>query len=168
MSKAIHRELCKKLNLDHTNKWSVRENETYKILWDFEIQIDHLISAKRPGLVIVNKKRTSRMVNIAVLADHRVKLKESETRDKYLDLARELKKTMGYESDDDTNCQGCTQYSHQRNSTGTGGLENKNRSGDHPNNSLIKIGQNTEESPGEVRRIAVTQTPVKGFQLMLV
>ena len=33
------------------------------------------------------------MVNFAVPADHRLKLKESEKRDKYLDLARELKTT---------------------------------------------------------------------------
>ena len=38
------------------------------------------------------RKRTCRIVDFAVLADHRVKLKESEKRDKYLDLARELKK----------------------------------------------------------------------------
>ena len=38
-------------------------------------------------------------------ADHRVKLKESEKRDKYLNLARELKKkqTIEHESDNDTN-----------------------------------------------------------------
>ena len=29
----------------------------HKILWDFEIQTDQLISARRPDLVIVNKKR---------------------------------------------------------------------------------------------------------------
>ena len=38
------------------------------------------------------KKRTCRIVNFAVLANHRVKLKVCEKRDKYLDLARELKK----------------------------------------------------------------------------
>ena len=32
------------------------------------------------------------MVDFAVLADYRVKLKESEKKDKYLDLAREVKK----------------------------------------------------------------------------
>ena len=32
---------------------------------------------------------------------------------------------------------------------------------DHPNHSIIKIGQNTEKSPGDVKRLAVTQTPVK-------
>ena len=37
------------------------------------------------------KKRTCKIVDFAVPADHRIKLKESE-KDKYLDLARELKK----------------------------------------------------------------------------
>ena len=32
------------------------ENEMHKILWDFGIQTDHLISARRTDLVIVNKK----------------------------------------------------------------------------------------------------------------
>ena len=36
--------------------------------------------------------RTCRIVDIAVPAAHRVKLKESKKRDKYQDLARELKK----------------------------------------------------------------------------
>ena len=33
-------------------------------------------------------------MNFALVVDHRVKLKESEKRDKYLDFARELKKNM--------------------------------------------------------------------------
>ena len=32
-------------------------NETYKPLWDLEIQTDHLISARRPNLKIINKKK---------------------------------------------------------------------------------------------------------------
>ena len=38
------------------------------------------------------KKRICKIIDFAVPADHRIKLKECETRDKYLDLARELKK----------------------------------------------------------------------------
>ena len=38
------------------------------------------------------KKRICKIVNFAVPADHRIKLKEFEKKDKYLDLARELKK----------------------------------------------------------------------------
>ena len=60
--------------------------------WD--AQTDHLISAWRPNLTIMKKKkkRTGRIVDFVVSADHRVKLKESEKKDKYLDLARGLKK----------------------------------------------------------------------------
>ena len=72
---------------------SLRENATHKLLWDFNIQTDHLISARRPDLIIINKeKRTCKIVDFAVSADHRIKLKECEKKDKYLDLARELKK----------------------------------------------------------------------------
>ena len=39
------------------NPESVLENETPKILWDFDIQTDHLIPARRPDLVTVIKKR---------------------------------------------------------------------------------------------------------------
>ena len=64
-------------------------------------------------------------MDIAVPVDHRVKLKESEKRDKHLHLARELKKTMEHESDGNTNCNWCTRYSHQRIGKETGGLGNK-------------------------------------------
>ena len=44
VSKVIHVELCKKFKFDHTNKWYMHkpeyflENETDKLLWDFDIQ----------------------------------------------------------------------------------------------------------------------------------
>ena len=38
------------------------------------------------------KKRTCKIIDFALPADQRIKLKECEKRDKYLDLARELKK----------------------------------------------------------------------------
>ena len=82
MGKVIHWELCKKLKFDHMNKWcmhnpkSVLENETHRLLWDFRIQTDHLILACQLDLIIINKKkRTCQIVNFAVLAEHRVKLK---------------------------------------------------------------------------------------------
>ena len=31
--------------------------------------------------------------------------------------------------------------------------------------SIVKIGQNTEKSPGDLMGFAVTQTPVKAYQL---
>ena len=70
----------------------VLENDTHKLLWDFDIHTDQLISARRPDLIIINKrKRTCKIVDFAVPADHRIKLKKCEKKDKYLDFARELK-----------------------------------------------------------------------------
>ena len=37
----------------------------------------------------------------------------------------------------------------------------------HPNNSIIENGQNTEKSPGDLRRLAVTQSSVKDHHLTL-
>ena len=68
--KVIHLELYKKLKFDHTNKWyihnlaSVLENMIHNLLWDFDIQTDRLISARRPDLIIINnnnKKRTCKI-----------------------------------------------------------------------------------------------------------
>ena len=89
-------------------------------------------------------------------------------RDKYLALARELKKTMGHESRGNANCIWCTRYSHQKIGTGIGGLGNKRTRRNHPNYDIIKIHQNTEKSPGDLKRLAITQTPVKNHQQTLV
>ena len=75
------------------NPAPVLENDTYKLLWDLNIQTDHLISTRRPDLIIISKKkRIYKIVDFAVPADHRINLKECAEKDKYLDLARELKK----------------------------------------------------------------------------
>ena len=90
------------------NPAPILENNTHKLLWDFDTHTDHLISARRPDLRIINKKkRTFKIVNFAVPADHRIKLKECGKKDKYLDLAWELKKLWNHVSDDYTICTWC-------------------------------------------------------------
>ena len=75
------------------NPAPILENDTHKLLWHFDVKTDHLISARRPNLIIINnKKRICKIVDFVVPADHRIKLKEYEKKDKYLDLVRELKK----------------------------------------------------------------------------
>ena len=134
------------------NPASVLENDTRKLPWDFDIQTDHLISARRPNLIIINKrKRIYKIVHFAIPDDHRIKLKECEKKDKYLDLAREMKKTVEHKSDNYTNCNWCFWYSHQRINTRTGGHGNKRTSRDNLNYNIIENGQNTEKSPGELR-----------------
>ena len=103
----------------------------------------------------------------AVLADDRVKLKETENKDKYLDLPRELKKTVENESDDYTNCNWYSWYIHRRIGKETGGFGNNRTSGDLSNYCIIEIGQNTEKSPGNFRRLAVSQITLKTHQLSL-
>ena len=59
------------------------ENEDGKILWDFNIQTDHLIEHRRPDIVVVNKKdSTCNIIDVAVPGDKRVN---------YSELHRELK-----------------------------------------------------------------------------
>ena len=62
VGKVIDWEMCKKFKFDHTNKWymhnpaPVLENDTHKLLWDFNILTDYLIPARKPDLIIINKK----------------------------------------------------------------------------------------------------------------
>ena len=140
------------------------------------IIIIHLILVRRPDLIIINKKKKkkrkkeqkiSKIVDFAVPADHRIKLKECEKRDKYLDLARELKKLWNMKVTIIPIMIGAF-------STVTKGLlkglEDSGSwrpSGDHPNNSIVENGQNTEKSAGDLKRLAVTQSLVKDHQLTL-
>ena len=39
------------------NRATVLENDTHKLPWDFNIRTDHLIPARRPDLIIINKKK---------------------------------------------------------------------------------------------------------------
>ena len=60
---------------------------------EINIQTEPLIPARRSDLIIINKKkRICKIVDFAVPADHKINLKECEKKNKYLDLARELKK----------------------------------------------------------------------------
>ena len=73
---------------------------------------------------------------------------------------------MEHESNGDTNSNWCTWKDPQKNGEGIG-ESRKKRSGNHPDYSIITIG-----IPRKVlktgRKIAVTQTPVRNHQLMLV
>ena len=75
-----------------------------KILWDFQIQVDQLILAGRPGLMLIDKKqRICVLVDFFILMDHRIKTTESKKIEKYLDLTR-AENVMETEGDSDTIC----------------------------------------------------------------
>ena len=158
------------------NSESILENETHKVLWDFEIQPDHLISTRRPDLVIVNKnKRTCRIVNLAVSTDHRVKIKENEKKTnkktptkQILTSCQRTKKAMEHESDRETGCNWYTWNDPKKFGERVGGVGNRRKSRVHPNYNIVELTQNTEKSPGDLRSLAVIQTPVKDYQPTLV
>ena len=67
MGKVVPWEMCKKFKFDYANKWymhnpaPVLENDTHKLLWDFDIKTDPLISARRTGLIIINQKKSAKL-----------------------------------------------------------------------------------------------------------
>ena len=73
-------------------------------------------------------------------------------------LIGNCKKTVEHEIDDYSNFIWCSWYSYQIIGTRTGGLGNNRTGGDHPNYNIVEIGQNTEKSPEDLRRLVITQT----------
>ena len=67
IGEVIHWEICKKFKFDPTKKWYMHnpaaalENDTHKLLCNFDIQTDHQISARRPNLIIINNKKKKRI-----------------------------------------------------------------------------------------------------------
>ena len=69
------------------------ENAEIKLLWDINIQSGNLIDARRPDLIVIDKKEQKGIIiDIAVPADVRVKEKEKEKVEKYQDLKKEIKR----------------------------------------------------------------------------
>ena len=62
LGKIVHWKLATVCNFEAGDKWyeheleSDLENEDYKIFWDFSIQTVHVIEARTPDLVVVDKK----------------------------------------------------------------------------------------------------------------
>ena len=55
------------------------ENEQFKILWDFNIFCHHIIRARRPDLIVVDKlKNLVTLVDVSIPADKRITEKEEE------------------------------------------------------------------------------------------
>ena len=82
VAKKVHWKIFKKNRLEHSEKWHEHapegavENEEIKVLWDINIQCDKLIEARRPDLIVIDKKEQKRInIDIAVPADVRVQEK---------------------------------------------------------------------------------------------
>ena len=72
-------------------------------MWDFSIQSDHVIEARRPDLVLVDKKeRSCKIIDFAVPEDSRIEEKEKDKIEKYEDSGKELQKMRNVLSEDHT------------------------------------------------------------------
>ena len=51
----------------YANPVPVLENDTHKLLWDIEIHTDHLISTRKPDLIIINNnnKKKRKFANVS-------------------------------------------------------------------------------------------------------
>ena len=154
MGKGIHWELCKKLKFDHTTKWFVQKPES---ALDFEIQTDRQIPARILNLMKITKNLPNKGLTFT----------ESEKR-QVLRPCQTSNKAMKYENDIEINCNWCSWNHPQKNWNGVKRLEIQRKNRDHPNYTIAKISQNTEECPGELRSLAVIQTLEKGHQLRLI
>lgn len=99
VAKALHWDILRQKGFPHEPQWykhdpeAVVENDKFKILWDFTIQTDHIITARRPDIVVIDKQRKKcQIVDIAIPVDGRIDKKEEEKIEKYQELAREIKK----------------------------------------------------------------------------
>ena len=81
------------------------------------------------------------------------KIKESKKIDKYLDLVRGLKPVENEENGDTTCIRSCNGRRKLEEASEGTGYQRINR--DRLDNSIVKIGKNTKESPGDLKRLGV-------------
>ena len=79
----VNWQFCEKLGFNWARLWyehepeSVIENKNFKILRDFTIQCDHMIEARIPDIVVVDKiKKETVIIDVAIPGDTRVYDKE--------------------------------------------------------------------------------------------
>ena len=145
------------------------ENETHKILWDFKIQTGHLISTKRPDLVIIDtKQRTCRIVSgLCCPGGPQSENKRKQKERQILGPCQRTKiKLWNMKVTVIPIISGALGTAHKGMETRRIGNKRTNR--EHPSYSIAKIVHNTEKSPGDMRRIPLTQTLVEDHQLKLV
>ena len=93
----MHWQLCGKAQLERADKWynhtPEQVIEVCKVLWDFNVQHDRIVEARRPDIIFVDKQASeAKIIDIAIPGDARVKDKELEKIEKYQLLREEIGK----------------------------------------------------------------------------
>ena len=69
VGRRVHWDVCRKYGIEVKDKWyqqepgSVIENKKCKILWDFTVQTDHIIQARRPDMIVIDKETNKAQVS---------------------------------------------------------------------------------------------------------
>uniref|UniRef100_H3B3M7 Reverse transcriptase zinc-binding domain-containing protein n=1 Tax=Latimeria chalumnae TaxID=7897 RepID=H3B3M7_LATCH len=100
-----NQDFCDQYQLPRGQRWwehkpeSVTENESVKILWDFTLQLDRLVEARKPDILLIQKASGSNPQKITIIdiACPGITLaeKEEEKISKYQPLRMELERTWG-------------------------------------------------------------------------
>jgi len=97
VTSAVHWSLCSLCGFSRSTEWwqhqpqPVLDNDSYKLLYDFNMYTDRRISARRPDIVCVDKcSGCTRLIDVACVMDRHVVDKHRDKAEKYLDLAVEL------------------------------------------------------------------------------
>ena len=134
-----------------------------------KIQTDHQISTRPRDRQKKKKKKSCQIVDFGVPADYKVRLKENEKkkkRDKYLDLTWELQTLWNIKVTAMPIIIRALGKIPKLLFKGLGDFKITGQVDIIQTSALI--GQNTEESPGELRRLTVSHSPMKNYQLTLV
>ena len=120
----------------------VLENDTHKLLWDFELQTDHLIWPARPKLITINKKKVN-LQNCGLCCRGWF---HNKTERKWKELPENWKKKLwNMKGDNYTNLDWCFWYCHQRIIKGAGGFGDWMTNVDYLNCRILENDQNTEK-----------------------
>ena len=148
---------------------SIRENEAHKILWDFKIQTDppKLIQKTNPSVNHTHKRENLPSSGFCCFSGSLSENKKAK-RLTILGPCQKTRKAMQLQGDGDTNYSWRALNSSKRLEKGSGRVGNQRSNRDRPVYSIVEIGQNTQKSPGDTRKLVVTQTPFKDSQPTLV
>ena len=85
VAKYLHWLLCSKYDMQREHHWwkhnpdSVVENNSVKILWDFNIFVDHVISARWLDIAVIDKvSSVVTLIDVSIPADKHLTVKEEE------------------------------------------------------------------------------------------
>ena len=113
---------------------SIPDNETHKILRNFERQTNYIIPARRPDLVILKSLLYSGFGNAG---GPQSKCQTKRKAKQVLGLRQKTKKAVEHESNSDNNCNWRAWMGPQKLSKRAGKVGNQRMNRDHPNDSIV-------------------------------